>query len=79
MYPTDPENGLKVPNSLAQATSGNRILHASLFTVARDGSLAITLPGLLGGADQNCNKAGDPPPNQPNLVICEEVRLNGST
>jgi hypothetical protein len=34
---------------------------------------------LLGGADQNCNKAAAPPVGQPNLVICEEVRLNGAT
>jgi len=79
MYPPDPANGLKVPNSLAQTIGVTRVLHASLSTLSRDSSLATTLPGLLGGAEQNCNKAGDPPPNQPNLVICEEVRLNGST
>jgi hypothetical protein len=35
--------------------------------------------GLLGAPDQSCNKSAIPPPNQPNLVICEEVRLNGAT
>ena len=79
MYPPDPANGLKVPNSLAKTIGVTRVLHASLSALSRDGSLATTLPGLLGGAVQNCNKAGDPPSNQPNLVICEEVRLNGST
>ena len=35
--------------------------------------------GGLGAPDTNCNKAQTPPPNQPNLVICEEVRENGAT
>ena len=40
--------------------------------------LLKVIEGLLGAPDQNCNKAGKPPANQPKLVICEEVRLNGA-
>jgi hypothetical protein len=79
MYPPDPENGLLVPNSLAKATNDPRALHHSPLTLSQDPTLAATVPGLLGAPDQNCNKAGNPPPDQPNLILCEEVRLNGAT
>lgn len=78
MYPADPSKGLKVPNSLAQ-TGPSHLLHASPLALTKHPELTAVVPGLLGGADQNCNKSGTPPPNQPNLTICEEVRLNGST
>ena len=78
MFPADPSNGLKVPNSLAQA-SPSHLLHASPLALTKNPGLTAVLPGLLGGADQNCNKSGAPPLNQPNLTICEEVRLNGAT
>lgn len=76
MYPANPANGLVVPN--ANGPSTTHLLHESPFTLARNPKLGTTVKGLLGGADQNCNKAGKPPKNQPNLVICEEVRLNGA-
>src|SRR5262249_11597614 len=78
LYPSDPSQGLKVPNSGGQAASPSHLLHASVLALAKDPSLVTLVPGLLGGADQNCAKAGLPPPNQPNLVICEEVRENGA-
>ena len=74
-YPTDPSNGLKVPNS--GASTINHPLHESPLTLALNPSLR--LKGLPGAPDTNCNKAGAPPPNQPNLIICEEVRENGAT
>jgi len=77
LYPSDPSQGLKVPNSGVQA-SPSHLLHASVLALAKNPSLVTLVPGLLGGADQNCAKAGLPPPNQPNLVICEEVRENGA-
>jgi hypothetical protein len=79
LYPLDPANGLKVPNSLATSNSASHLLHASPLTLARNPELITVVPGLLGAPDQNCNAAGDPPPNQEHLVICEEVRLNGAT
>jgi hypothetical protein len=79
MYPTDPSQGLTVPNSGVVAVSTIHLLHGSPLTLAKNPGLTSFLPGLLGGADQNCNKAAAPPVNQPNLVICEEVRLNGAT
>jgi hypothetical protein len=79
MYPANPANGLVVPNANAEpASAPTHLLHESSFTLARHPELAHKVPGLLGGADQNCNKAGKPPKDQPNLVICEEVRLNGA-
>ncbi len=79
MYPANPANGLVVPNANAEpASAPTHLLHESPFTLLRNPKLGTTVPGLLGGADQNCNKAGKPPKNQPNLVICEEVRLNGA-
>lgn len=76
LYPPDPSKGLKVPN--AGATNGGRILHESPLALALNPNLRVTVPGLLGAPDTNCNKAQTPPSNQPNLIICEEVRLNGA-
>jgi hypothetical protein len=78
MYPADPSQGLTVPNSGGVAGPVH-LLHGSGLTLAKSPRLAMLVPGLLGGADQNCNLASTPPANQPNLVICEEVRLNGVT
>ncbi len=79
LYPLDPANGLKVPNSLAQSSSTTHSLHASPLALTKNPGLTTVVPGLLGAPDQNCNKSGTPPSNQPNLVICEEVRENGAT
>jgi hypothetical protein len=76
LYPADPSQGLKVPN--AGATTGGHILHESPLALAIDPTLGKRVEGLLGAPDTNCNKAGTPPPDQPNLVICEEVRENGA-
>ena len=78
MYPADPSKGLFVPNSSVLAQPPTHLLHESPFALARDPSLATVVEGLLGGADQNCNKAKKPPKDQPKLIICEEVRLNGA-
>jgi hypothetical protein len=77
MYPQDPSLGLEVPNAKAAATTDKHVLHGSPLALIKNPALASLIPGLLGGADQNCNKAATPPAGQPNLVICEEVRLNG--
>jgi hypothetical protein len=79
MYPSDPSQGLTVPNSGLVAPSASHLLHGSPLTLAKNPGLATLVKGSLGGADQNCNKAAAPPASQPNLVICEEVRLNGAT
>lgn len=79
MYPPNPALGLTVPNAQAAATSGLRLLHGSPLTLLKNPLLNTVLPGLLGGADEACNKAATPPASQPNLVICEEVRLNGAS
>ena len=76
LYPTDPSNGLKVPNS--GAPTATHILHHSPLTVARNPELVVLVPGLLGAPDTNCNKAKVPPKGQEGLVICEEVRVNGA-
>jgi hypothetical protein len=79
MYPADPSKGLFVPNAQAQEMTATHLLHGSPFALLRHPKLATVVPGLLGGADQNCNAAGAPPPGQPKtLTICEEVRLNGA-
>jgi hypothetical protein len=75
LYPADPGNGLKVPNAGA---TGGHILHESPLAVAINPKLRTTVPGPIGQPDTNCNKAGTPPVNQPNLFICEEVRENGA-
>ena len=77
LYPADPTNGLKVPN--AGATTPGHILHESPLALAINPNLRITVPGPIGQPDTNCNKAQTPPSNQPNLIICEEVRENGAT
>jgi hypothetical protein len=78
MYPLDPSAGLKVPNANAQQTTATlHHLHGSPLALIK-GVAPQTVPGLLGGADQNCNNAGNPPKNQPNLILCEEVRENGA-
>ncbi len=79
MYPLNPANVLQIPASLAPSTSAPRLLHASPLALVKNPGIGATVPGLLGGADQNCNAAQAPPDNQKKLVICEEVRLNGST
>ena len=79
MYPLNPATVLKVPNSLAKMSPSKRLLHASTLTLAKNPGLTTIVPGLLGGADQNCNAASTPPPDQKKLVICEEVRENGAT
>ena len=79
LYPADPANGLKVPNSATPSNSAGHLLHASPLTLSKNPGLGAVIPGLLGAPDQSCNKSASPPPNQPNLVICEEVRLNGAT
>jgi hypothetical protein len=79
MYPADPSKGLIVPNAQAAEGGATHVLHGSPLTLARHPTLGSTVGGALGGADQNCNKASTPPHGQPNLVICEEVRLNGLT
>jgi hypothetical protein len=76
MYPADPSQGLVVPN--ARATAASHQLHGSPFAMLRHPKLAAVVGGLLGAPNENCNKAGKPPASQPNLVICEEVRLNGA-
>src|SRR5262245_49689272 len=77
LYPSDPSQGLKVPN--AGAASAPHQLHHSPLALALHPELTRTVPGLLGAPDMNCNKAQTPPANQPNRVICEEVRENGAT
>ncbi|VTZ26676.1 conserved exported hypothetical protein [Methylocella tundrae] len=78
MYPANPAAGLEVPNAKAAGPNATHLLHGSpLATLKKPNSIKL-VPGLLGGADQSCNKASTPPPGQPNLVICEEVRLNGA-
>lgn len=79
LYPVDPSQGLKVPNSGAQNPTPTHVLHESPLALALNPSLRTPVPGGLGAPDTNCNKAGAPPANQPNLVICEEVRENGPT
>jgi len=82
LYPADPKNGLKVPNS--GASMGTHPLHESPLALAINP--ALTIQHLLGAPNTNCNPAGAPP--QPNtappdnsnpLFICEEVRENGAT
>jgi len=79
MYPTDPSNGLVVPNAAAAGSSAVHLLHGSPLALLKNATLSTVVPGLLGGPDQNCNKARSPPNGQPNLMICEEERLNGFT
>ncbi len=68
MYPNNPGAGLVVPNS--GGVNPTHALHGSPLTF-RDGNL----PGT---PDTGCNAAQDPPSSNPNLVICEEVRINGA-
>ena len=76
LYPANPSQGLKVPNS--GAPTATHILHNSPLTIALSPDLAVKVPGLLGAPDAACNKAKAPPPGQPNLIFCEEVRVNGA-
>jgi hypothetical protein len=78
MYPPDPAHGLHVPNALSRVNSATHQTHPSPLTLALHPELATVVHGLLGGADQNCNRAAVPPAGQPNLILCEEVRLNGA-
>ena len=79
MYPLNPANVLQIPASLAPISSTLHVLHASPLALAKNPGTETIVPGLLGAADQSCNTAQAPPENQKNLIICEEVRLNGST
>lgn len=79
LYPLNPADVLKVPNALASSAVPSRVLHASTLALAKNPALLTTVPGLLGAANQNCNAASVPPPNQKKLVICEEVREGGAT
>src|SRR5215467_10760947 len=79
LYPADPSQGLKVPNSGAQGPAPSHLLHESPLALALNPNLRTPVHGGLGAPDTNCNKAGAPPANQPDLVICEEVRENGPT
>ncbi len=79
MYPPDPDNGLTIPSSLAVANGTTHALHGSPLALLKSASLATTVKGLLGAADQDCNIAADPPNGESTLVICEEVRENGAT
>jgi len=76
LYPADPSKGLKVPNSGASTVTHPP--HESPLALVRNPSLALK-GGLPGAPDTNCNKAGAPPANEPNLIICEEVREDGAT
>jgi hypothetical protein len=75
MYPADPKQGLVVPN--AGAADAGHQLHSSPLALRKHPQLAKIIKGLLGAPNEKCNQAAAPPPNQPKLVICEEVRLNG--
>lgn len=79
MYPVDPAKGLVVPNAAAAGGTGQHQLHGSGLTMAKNPRLKATVPGLLGAPNTSCNKASTPPKNQSNLIICEEIRLNGAT
>jgi len=78
MYPLDPANVLQIPASLAPSSSAPRLLHASPLALAKNPGAIETIPGLLGSPDQVCTKAAAPPRDQAKLMICEEVRINGS-
>ena len=82
LYPTDPSQGLKVPNS--GATTAVHVLHSSPLTLSRHPE--SLQQGLLGAPNTNCNAANAPPPpntappdNSNPLTICEEVREGGTT
>src|SRR6266446_3677834 len=79
LYPADPSQGLKVPNSGAQGPAPSHVLHESPLALALNPNLRTPVSGGVGAPDTNCNTAGAPPADQPNLVICEEVRENGPT
>jgi len=89
LYPADPSQGLKVPNSGASTVT--HPLHESPLTLVFNPGLGKT-SGLPGAPNTNCNPAAaPPPPNKPPppsgictsadncLFICEEVRENGAT
>lgn len=68
LYPSNPNNGLMVPNS--GGVNPTHLLH---------GSPLAFVNGAEPGPDTNCNQAVIPPSNNPNLVVCEEVRINGAS
>ncbi len=70
LYPSNPGDGLTVPNSGAGTPTHK--LHGSPLAF-------INNPTLIGSPDTNCNPATIPPSNNPNLVVCEEVRINGAS
>jgi hypothetical protein len=88
LYPPDPSQGLKVPNS--GATTAAHVLRPSPLALFRHPE--SLQKGLLGAPNTNCNAANaPPPPNNPPpssgictpadncLTICEEVREGGAT
>lgn len=87
LYPTDPSQGLIVPN--AGASAATHPLHSSpLALTYHPGSVTQVPPGLgspPGAPNTNCNAANAPPPNNTGpkgnnpLTICEEVREGGAT
>src|ERR1700722_14166554 len=78
MYPLNPANVLQIHASLAPSSSTPRLLHGSPLALAKKPGIEVTIPGLLGAADQQCNTTQAPPDSQKNLMLCEEFRLNGS-
>jgi hypothetical protein len=84
LYPTDPSQGLKVPNSGA-ATAQHPLHSSPLALTFHPESATLVPPGVVGAPNTNCNAANAPPSNNtpPNgnnpLTICEEVRENGAT
>lgn len=48
MYPTDPSNGLVVPNAAAAGSSAVHLLHGSPLALLKNATLSTVVPGLLG-------------------------------
>ena len=70
-----PNSGAPGP---APSPAPSHVLHESPLALAFNPNMRTPVSGV-GAPDTNCNKAGAPPANQPDLVICEEVRENGPT
>jgi hypothetical protein len=62
MYPTDPSQGLIVPNSGASATGLSRVLHGSPLALAKNPLLATTVPGNLEVPIRIATRRTLPPP-----------------
>ena len=79
MYPADPAKGLVVPNAAGPAAPASTSCTAARSRWRKN-------PKLEDHGARDCSAAptriatrpSKPPKNQPNLVICEEVRLNGA-